>query len=188
MPPKITIISTVPDWCQAKNLRIDEAELAGGEITGETGEGAGEGECAELVREDRKSDGAHALLVDADTGERAAEGGVQNLIQNPIDGDQCDQRQIEKLRRTFEIEGLEAGNGQFWPDIDVDAIGAAAQFGVVKDRIEHLCEGEGDHDEIDARGAHDQEANDESGASGGGHGCGKSEPETGRFIFRCDQC
>ena len=73
------------------------------------------------------------------------------------------QRQVIKLHRVFEIEGLEAGNGQFRPHVDVDAIGAAAEFGVVKNRIEHLRKGEGDHDEIDTGGAHDQKADDQRG-------------------------
>ncbi len=57
----------------------------------------------------------------------------------------------------------------------------------MKDRVEHLREGEGDHDEIDSRRAHDQEADGESGEGGGGHGCRQSEPKTGGFILWRDQ-
>ena len=45
-----------------ENFRIDETELASGEITGKSGERAGEDEGGELIAKDRKADGAHALL------------------------------------------------------------------------------------------------------------------------------
>ncbi len=64
----------------SQDFRIYEAKLAGGEIAGETGESAGEGESAELVREHRKADGTHALFVYPDAGEGAAERGVQYFI------------------------------------------------------------------------------------------------------------
>ena len=48
MPPRITIISTLPDWCQPEELRIDEAELRRGKIACEAGQRARKREAASL--------------------------------------------------------------------------------------------------------------------------------------------
>ena len=70
---------------------------------------------------------------------------------------------------------------------DVNAVRAAAQFGVVENRIEHLREGEGYHDEIDTRGAHYEKANDQGGERGSDDGERQGEPEAGGLVFRRDQ-
>ena len=81
MPPRITIISTLPDWCQDKKLGIDEAELHRRQIAGKAGQRTGEGEARELVAIDRKAERAHALLVAADADQRAAERRAQHAAQ-----------------------------------------------------------------------------------------------------------
>ena len=100
-------MSTMPDWCQAMNVRIDEAKLASGEITGEPRQRAREHERAELVSEDRKADGTHTLFIGPDTGQRAAQRRVQYVIEKYIDRDQHDQHEVIKLRGVFQIERLE---------------------------------------------------------------------------------
>ncbi len=95
--------------------------------------------------------------------EARPKGARSTRCKKPINGDQQDQREIIKLHGAFEIEGLETGDGQLGPDVDVMPSRAAAELGVVEDEVEHLREGESDHDEVDARGAHDEKADDESG-------------------------
>ena len=56
-----------------------------------------------------------------------------------------------------------------------------------KNRIEHLREGEGYHDEIDTRSAHYKKADDERGSRGNNHGGRQGEPEASGLVLRRDQ-
>ena len=57
----------------------------------------------------------------------------------------------------------------------------------MKNRIEHLREGEGNHNEINPGSANDEVADYERGESCSGDGRGQRQPEIGRFIVRRDQ-
>src|SRR4029077_5838516 len=172
----------------SENFRIDETELTGGEITGQSRQRARQYEGAELIGEDRVTDGAHAAFVGLDAGQRATERRMHDLAHEHIHPDHDNQHEIIELHRIFEIKGLDAGDGELGTYQDINPIRAAAQFSVVKNRINHLREGEGHHDEIDTRAAHYEKANDQGGSRGGEDSEGQGEPEAGGLIFRRDQC
>ena len=83
MPPRIIIIKHDAGLVPREDVRIDEAELARRKISGQACERAREHEGAELVSEDRVADGAHALFVNPDAGQGAAERRVQQAIEEP---------------------------------------------------------------------------------------------------------
>ena len=115
-----------------ENFRVDEAELAGGEIAGQSSQGAGQHEGAELVSEYRVADGTHTIFVGSDACQRASERCTAQLIQKGVYAEHEHQDQIIKLHRVFEIERLDAAHSELGSDVDVNAIRATAQLGVVE--------------------------------------------------------
>jgi hypothetical protein len=62
-------------------------------------------------------------------------------------------------------------------EVDVEAVRAAQDL-VVEEEVEHhLRERHGDHDEVDAVGAHHEEADDQCGQAGGQHGRRQRPPQ-----------
>ena len=70
-------------------LRIHESGLGRPQVTRDTGQRARQREGRQLVAESAETDGPHAVLVDADARERAAERRKQDPAQQQIDTDQC---------------------------------------------------------------------------------------------------
>src|SRR5712692_247429 len=128
-----------------ENFRVDEAELAGGEISRQSRHRASQHKRAELVSEYRVAERAHPALVGLDARQRASEGRMQHFAQQPVHANQDSEHEVIELNWVFEIERLNAGYGEFGPNVDVNAIRAATQFGVVEYRIQHLREGECHH-------------------------------------------
>lgn len=182
-------MSTTPDWCQGReDIRIHEAELAGSEIAGQSCERARENEGAELVGEDRKADGAHARFVHADAGQGAAERRVQHSIQNAVNHYQNNQRDIVELYGPFQIERFEARDRKLWTHQNVDTVRSPGDLGIVKYGIEHLREGQCDHDEIHPGCANDQKPDDQGGDGRNRHCRRQGEPQIGRLIlWRCER-
>src|SRR5207237_8155590 len=106
-----------------ENFRVDEAELAGGEIAGQSSQGAGQHEGAELVSEYRVADGTHTIFVGSDACQRASERCTAQLIQKGVYTEHEHQDQIIKLHRGFEIERLDAAQNEFEYAVDVNTQG-----------------------------------------------------------------
>src|SRR4030095_3954497 len=168
-------------------IRIDKSELTGRKIPGQPRQCSGKHEGSELVYENRMTDGAHTLFVYPNAGQRAAEWSMEQPIEKSVNNDEKNKCQIVKLRRTFEIERFEAGDAKLRAHVDIDAVGAAAELGVMKDRVDHLRKGKCYHDEVDAGGTNDQEADDERGGRGSGEGEGQGKPEVGRLVLWRDE-
>ncbi len=112
---------------------------------------------------------------------------MQHAIEKEINTDQKQERKVIELRGAFQVERLESRELQLGTHGDVDAVRAAGDFGVMKEGINHLREGESHHDEIDAACAHDQIADQQRDQRGGGDRGGQGEPQIGCFIFGRDQ-
>src|SRR2546430_14203809 len=116
----------------SENFRVDEAELAGGEIAGQSSQGAGQHEGAELVSEYRVADGTHTIFVSSDACQRASERCTTQLIQKSVYAEHEHQDQLIKLYRVFEIERLDASHSELKSDVDVNAILSTALFVILE--------------------------------------------------------
>src|SRR5438094_9846528 len=105
-----------------ENFRVDEAELAGGEIAGQSSQGAGQHEGAELVTEYRVADGTHTLFVGSDACQRASERCTAQLIQKGVYDEHEHQDQIIKLHRVFVTERLAAAHSELGSEFHVHAV------------------------------------------------------------------
>ena len=89
------------------DLGIDEAELRCRQIARQPGQHAGQHIDAELIAHDRKTDGAHAVLIDPDALQRPAEARVEDSAQQQVDDDHQHQHQVVKRRAVVQIEQLD---------------------------------------------------------------------------------
>ncbi len=78
------MISTAPDRCHAQQLGVDEAVLHGEQEARQPGDAAADDERGELVRIGREAGRAHALLVDADAGQRTTEAELQAFVKERL--------------------------------------------------------------------------------------------------------
>ncbi|KAG1240563.1 hypothetical protein G6F68_017538 [Rhizopus microsporus] len=106
-----------------------------------------------------------------------------SLMRMPASAAPKGQHEVVERRAVAQVEGHPAGNRQLGPEVQVDAVAAAADLGVVEDVIRHLRECQRDHDEVNAARAQRQ------GACHGGvggrrqQGRGQQPPQAGGFRF-----
>src|SRR3954454_25290655 len=122
-----------------KNLGIHKTKLTSGEIPCHSGDATGEYKRAKFVVEGRITDGTHPLFVDLDARQCAPKRSVQQFAQECVDYKQSDEDRIEKMCRVFEIDRSHSADGQLGSDVNIHAVRTAADFSVMKSRIEHLA-------------------------------------------------
>ena len=156
-------------------------------VTRSAGERGGDDEGGELVAIGVEAHRDHAVLVDLDAFEHAAEQRTEQKCQDQIHGDELHKRNVvggpaalrsrEGLGIDLEAEGGNQRLGQ------ISAIRATAELGVVEDEENHLPERERDHQEEEAFGAQRQRADNERDHSGDGHGRRQRLPDRPRRTF-----
>src|SRR5216684_2112396 len=141
------------DGCRVvpgKDLRIDESKLTSRKIAGQPCQRSGEDECPQLVEEGWKAQRAHPPFIDAQTCQGPAEGRNENAPEQEVDGQHDPEHEIVEVQWLLEIEELGSGELQLRLDVEVDAVRPSTELRIVEEVIEHLAEGQGDHDEVDA--------------------------------------
>src|SRR5215831_811368 len=166
-----------------EDLRVDEPELASREIAGQTRQAAGEDEGSQLVPKRRKTERAHPLLIDAHRRQGMAKRRGEDGSKQEEDPEHQGEHQVVKMDRGFEVEQLGSGQLELRSCVQVQAVGAAAQLGVVKQVVEHLGEGQGDHDEVDACGSNDQQADQQRKRCCDCQGEREGQPEAGGLVL-----
>ena len=137
--------------------RADEVGMIGEQHAGETADRPGDYEAHEPVAVGRKADGAHAPIVRPRALDDQAEAGVHQAPDEVRGGEQQGEAQIVEhgpVGQVYEPAELAA-------PVDGQAVIAAVARQADADVIDHLREGEGDHDEIDAARAQRKCADDE---------------------------
>ncbi|MCY1363681.1 hypothetical protein D9M69_504540 [compost metagenome] len=137
-------------------LGVDHAVARGQQEACEPGQRAREHEGRELVAVHRKAGGAHALLVHADARERRAEARAADERQQAVGEHQRRQHHVEQHCAVLHVERAEGG-----AHVQVDAVAAAADLGVVEHEEGHLRKGQRDHDEIHAARAQAQRTDEQ---------------------------
>jgi hypothetical protein len=127
------------------------------------------------------------VLVDLDAHQRAAETGAEDATQQEVGRGREEQHQPVELVELFQVDQDRVAEVHGRLGIDVDAVGAAAELGVVEDEVQHLGEGQRHHDEIDAARAQHQQAGDQREGDADSDRRGQGPPQAGRLVFRPDQ-
>lgn len=148
-----------------QELGVHHAVARGDEKARQPGQRARDHEGRELVAVDRKARRAHALLVDADAGQRGAEARAADQRQEAVGERQRGQHEVELHAAVLHVERADGR-----PHVHVDAVAAAAERGVVEHEEGHLREGQRDHDEVDAARAQAERARHQRIAGGAAHG------------------
>ena len=170
MPPRISISSTAPDSCQRQQLGVDGAVLDREQEAGEAGERAGDHERGELVGVGREARGAHALLVDADAGERMAEARARAAARaarrsRPARRARCS-RTVTRWPRSSSVVPPIASTGLTYRKMPSLPPPSLVSW---NDEVRHLRERERDHDEVDAARAQAERADDDRVGGGRAH-------------------
>ena len=134
------------------HLGVDEPVHHAEQESRQAGNGARDRERRQLVGIGREAGRLHALLVDADAGQGAAEARPQQDRQEEEHGHQATQCEAIHHQRLLQFQ--QAGDAGLHRQ--VDAVGATAQGGVVHNEIGHLRERQRHHDEVHALGAQRQ--------------------------------
>jgi hypothetical protein len=166
-----------------EDLGIDEAVLHRVQEPGEAGEHAAQHERSELVRIRRESDRAHALLVRANAGKRVAKARAADHREQREDQRERSERRVVERARTAEVDEREVADGEHRLHVQVHAVAAAGELGVVKHEVRHLRERERHHDEVNAARTKRERADRRRGESGDGEH-GRHEPCERRRIGR----
>ena len=145
----------------ARELRRHKTIDAGEQRTGDSGDCAGNHEHSEPIAIGIVAERAHPLLVDPDPLQHTAETRAHEPKQEEISRCEQNETDVEELPPIIEVEQCRAADGQVRFDVDVSAVRALGDIGVVKDRKHHLPGGERHHDEIEAARQHGEDANDE---------------------------
>jgi hypothetical protein len=105
-----------------------------------------------------------------------------------VDGGQPGQHVPVEGLEVFQVDQHGVAKLHLRLDVDVDAVGTAAEPGVVEHEVEHLGEGQRDHDEIHAAGTQHEEAGDQRERGAGQYGGGQGGPQVAGFVLRAHQC
>ena len=148
-----------------EDLRIGETGLDRRQVTGETGQRAGDREARQLVPKHVIAEREHPVLVDFDAVQRASERRSEQRSEEQKRGNEHCQHEIEELVRIAEIDERDVAELDVGLEVHRDAVRAAAEVGVVENEVEHLGERERHHDEVDAACAQNENA-DQRGRDG----------------------
>src|SRR5215216_4758563 len=143
--------------CPMHHRGTDEARMIGEQRAGETAEAARDDETDETIAEGRKADRLHSAVVRARALDHHAEAGVHNAPAQIDAGEQQHQAQVIELRAIVEIDQV----GELAAPANGQAVIATVAVEADADVVDHLREGERDHDEIDAAGTQRQRPDDE---------------------------
>ncbi len=170
-----------------QQLRRHEAEQHRVQEAGQPGQRAGQHEGAELVAEGRVAERAHAVLVGLDADQHPPERRAQHAQQQQVHQHQRNQDEVIELVAFVQVERHPPAQPRLRPEIEIDAVRAAAERGVVEQVEGHLREGKGHHDEIDALGAQHQHADQQRRQRRGQHRRRQHQPQVGRIVLWRDQ-
>src|ERR1700682_5968655 len=84
----------------------------------------------------------------------------------------------------FEVEQLAAREIQLRLDVEIDAVRPSTELGIVEEVIEHLPEGQRDHDEVDARSTQHEQTDQKRQSGGNDQRRRKRQPKTRRLVLR----
>src|SRR5436309_2433228 len=152
-----------PGLPPAEDGRIDESVQGRVEDAGEAGEGSGGDEGGDLVAARTIAERAHASFVDADSGQHAPEGSPHRAREQVIDRHQRGPDEEVRGPAVAEIEERRAEGREAGALRDVESIRSAEAGRFAEEEVEHLCEGERDHDQVHAARAHAEEPDHERG-------------------------
>src|SRR5712671_925417 len=127
----------------------DEGGVVGEQHAGQPADGARDHETDEPVAEGWKTDRAHAPVVRARALDHHAEARIDDPPDPIDDGEQQPETQIVELHPVGEVDRIAERAAL----VDGETVVAAIAVEADRDVIDHLREGERDHDEIDAAGA-----------------------------------
>ncbi len=187
LPPSTTIMMAVPELAPAEQIRRHVAVDGAEQRAGVAADGAGDDEAHELVGVGVEAERAHAHLVEAHALQHAAERRAREPDQQKIARHQRRQAEVIKVDPVAEVEKLPGADGDHRLDVDVGAVGAAGEAGVVKEREQHLAEGERHHDEIEAARQHHDGADECGGGAGDEEGGRIGEQRIRRFRLGRDE-
>ncbi|MNS76029.1 hypothetical protein D3C72_1095650 [compost metagenome] len=145
----------------SQQLRRDETVFQREQKARQAGQRGAHHVGGQLVRIRGIAGRAHALFVDADAGQCRAKGRPPQQRQKAPGQRQAGQHEEVERGRVAQVEGHPAAQGQLGPEVQVDAVAAAADLGIVEYVVRHLRESQRDHDEVDAAGAQRQRAGHE---------------------------
>src|SRR3954468_10985347 len=135
----------VPGLHPAHEARSDVVRVVGVQRAGEAADGAGDDECDETIRVGRETDGARARLVRFRRAQYHAEARLDDAVDE-IEHDQHEpEADVVEVHRVAEVDEAELA-----ARLEPHAVVAAEHIERDAEVVEHLREGEGDHDEIDA--------------------------------------
>ena len=169
---------------KAHQLGVDVAGLHAPEIARQSGQCAGQREGGEFVAKGAKTQCAHAVLVDANARQRPPKRAPEQAAQKEINQQQGAQGEVVQRGFVVQVNKRQAAQRDAGAKVDVQAVGAAQGLVVKEQEEHHLCKRHGDHDEVDAVGAHHKKANHQGCQARAQHRQGQGGPQGGGFVLR----